>query len=164
MERGIGMKTGIDKTRCIQIGILVHNVEEASKEWAKFFGVEVPEVKVTDGYDETQATYKGEPCQGILRQAFFNFDNIQIELIQPADEQPSIWRDCLDRDGEGVHHISFGAKNTAGFLANCKAKGYDTLQTGEFYHGRYAYLDSFQKMKVIIETLEMDDADLSVSE
>jgi len=39
-------------------------------------------------------------------QAFFELGSVQIELIQP-DENPSVWREDLDKNGEGIHHIAF---------------------------------------------------------
>ena len=34
-------------------------------------------------------------------------DNIQIELVSPYGEGDSVWKECLERDGEGLHHLAF---------------------------------------------------------
>ena len=94
------------------------------------------------------------PCKGFTR-LFFHFDNIEVEVIQPADDAPSIWRECLDRDGEGLHHISFAVKNMAENLARWGYR-YAGPTKGEYPNGRYAYLDTLSNLKVILEFLEGD--------
>ena len=151
------MTAGIDKSKIVQIGILVHDVNKAAADWAAFLGVETPPVLVSDGYDKTGAIFRGESCDARLYQAFFNFNNIQVELIQPVDDTPSIWRECLDRDGEGLHHISFRVKNMAENMKDSEKLGYKTLQNGEYTGGRYAYMDALANLKIILEYLEDDD-------
>lgn len=151
------METKMDARRIVQIGILAHDVRKTAKKWADFLQVEVPEIEVSPGYEKSQAVYRGKPCHALLYQAFFDFDNIQVEIIQPADDTPSIWRECLDRDGEGLHHISFGVKNMAGNIEKCEELGMPVLQKGEYPNGRYAYLDALGSLKVILELLEDDD-------
>lgn len=151
------MTASIDKSKVVQIGILVHDVNKAAETWASFLGVEVPPITVSDGYDKTGALFRGEPCDARLYQAFFYFDNIDIEIIQPVDDTPSIWRECLDRDGEGLHHISFRVKNMGENVKDCERMGYKTLQKGEYTGGRYAYMDALANLKIILEYLEDDD-------
>lgn len=150
------MKASVDKTKVVQIGILAHDVKKAAEKWANYLGVDVPEVVVSDGFEKSGALYRGKPCDAKLYQAFFRFDNIEIEIIQPVDDTPSIWRECLDRDGEGLHHISFRVKNMADNIAECEKNGMSLLQKGEYPGGRYAYLDSMADMKIILEYLEND--------
>jgi catechol 2,3-dioxygenase-like lactoylglutathione lyase family enzyme len=146
----------IDKTKVVQIGILAHDVVEATAKWAKFLGVEAPKPSVTDGYEKTKAVYQGKPCHGLIYQTAFRFGNIEIEIIQPYDNTPSIWRECLDRDGEGLHHIAFAVKDMAGSISEAEASGYSLLQKGEYTGGRYAYMDAIADMKIILEFLEND--------
>ena len=151
------MEAKMDGRRVVQIGILSHDVRTTAQKWADFLHVDVPEIEISDGYEKSRALYRGQPCHARLYQAFFHFDNIEVEVIQPADDAPSIWRECLDRDGEGLHHISFAVKNMAENLARCEAAGMPVLQKGEYPNGRYAYLDTLSNLKVILEFLE-DDA------
>lgn len=149
------MEAKLDTTRVMQIEILTHNIQDTAEKWAKFLGIPVPEVFHSDGYDKTAAEYYGKPCYGRCYQAFINFENIQIEFIQP-DEEPSIWRECLDRDGEGLHHLAFGVKNMAENVKKCEDGGWGLQQKGEYTGGRYAYLNSIGDLKMITEFLEDD--------
>jgi catechol 2,3-dioxygenase-like lactoylglutathione lyase family enzyme len=149
-------KMAIDKTKVVQIGILVHDIIEATARWAKFLEVEPPKPTMTDGYEKSKAIYRGEPCHGLIYQTVFKFGNIEVELIQPYDNTPSIWRECLDRDGEGLHHIAFRVKNMADCIKETEESGYPLLQKGEYTGGRYAYMDALREMKIILEFLEDD--------
>ena len=66
---------------CTQIGILVHDIEKATKEYAEFFGVDVPPIGQTG---ENRAVYHGKPTPARTLQSFFDIGpNIQIELLSP---------------------------------------------------------------------------------
>lgn len=141
----------------IQIAILVKDIDPVVKNWAEYLGQPVPEVVLNNPYEVTQATYKGQPCKARLKQAFFNFDNVQMEIVSPADDLPSYWRDSLAERGEGVHHISFHVEDGQGFREHMEGLNMPRLQGGEYHHGRYSYYDSYDKLKVVIEALSFDD-------
>jgi 4-hydroxyphenylpyruvate dioxygenase-like putative hemolysin len=139
-----------------QVCFLTHDVIKTSKEWAEFLGVEVPEIINTGDRSETQVKYLGEESDARIKMAFFNVgENVSIELIEP-DEKPSVWRDCLDKDGEGFHHIAFIVKGMKEKIEICGKQGFKLLQTGESPGGRYAYIDANDKLKCLLELLEND--------
>lgn len=148
----------MDKKKVIQIGILVKDIQQTAKDWAEFLGVDVPKISRTAGVEVTHAVYKGEPCNGRIDQVCFDFDNIQIELISPVDEEPSFWKECLDRDGEGLHHIAFHTQEIEKDMEALEQKGYVVLQKGYWpdqpRDGAYAYADTVEKLKCTIELLD----------
>ena len=138
-----------------QIGIVVDNIEEAGKKWAEFFQVDVPPI-IGSGPDEiVKAEVNGERSDASCKMMFFAAQNIQIELIEP-DEKPSTWRDDLNKNGEGVHHLAFNIKGMKETIARLEANGIPLLQKGEYTGGRYAYMDSSKTFKTLIELLEND--------
>ncbi len=146
-------KLGI--TAVCQIGILVHNIEEAGKKYAEFFGMEVPPI-VTSGEPEVvKGKYLGEPSEAKCKLMFFDLDNMQIELIQP-DELPSVWRDDLNQKGEGIHHVGFQVKHSKDLAKKLEEDGIQTRMVGEYGNGGgcYHYLDTFEDLKMTIELLE----------
>jgi hypothetical protein len=139
-----------------QVGILVHDIEKTSREWAAFLGVDNPEIQLTGAIEEAQTKYLGQPSEARARLAFFNVgDNITIELIEP-DKNPSTWRNDLDKNGEGFHHIAFRIKGMKEKIELCGKQGFSLLQTGEYTGGRYAYIDANEKLKLLLELLEND--------
>ncbi|MBO9597700.1 MAG: VOC family protein [Cohnella sp.] len=138
-----------------QIGLLVRDIEKTSQAYADFFGVEKPKWFWTDVADVAQTEYRGSRSEARAKLAFFDMGSLQLELIEP-DHEPSTWRESLDKNGEGFHHIAFGIKGMKEKIAVMEARGMPLLQKGEYTGGRYAYLDSFQELKVLIELLEND--------
>ncbi len=151
------MSKSILGTRVVtQIGILVKDIEKASQDYADFLGVDNPGYIITDTIEKTQAEYRGEPCNARAKLAFFNVgDNLVIELIEP-DMNPSTWREDLDKNGEGFHHIAFVVDGMKEKVMLLERNGMPLVQKGEYTGGRYAYVDAREKLKLMIELLEND--------
>jgi hypothetical protein len=138
-----------------QIGILVHDIEARSQTYAKFFGVEKPQYSITDDANKAQTQYRGKRSAARAKLAFFDMGSLQLELIEP-DHNPSTWRESLDKNGEGPHHIAFVIKGMKEKIAVLERNQMPLLQKGEYTGGRYAYIDASRDLKVIIELLEND--------
>ena len=151
------MEKGILGTQVVtQIGILVKDIEEASQNYADFLGVENPGFTVTNVYEEARTKFKGKPTAARSRLAFFKVGaNLSIELIEP-DNEPSTWRESLDKNGEGVHHIAFVINGMKDKILKLEKNNMPLLQKGEYKNGRYAYFDCMKDLKVIVELLEND--------
>jgi methylmalonyl-CoA/ethylmalonyl-CoA epimerase len=138
-----------------QIGILVHDIEATSQAYAQFFGVEKPQYSITDDVDKAQAQYRGKRSAARAKLVFFDMGSLQLELIEP-DHNSSTWRESLDKNGEGPHHIAFVIKGMKEKIAVLERNQMPLLQKGEYTGGRYAYVDTLRDLKVIIELLEND--------
>ena len=139
-----------------QIGFVVNDIEATSQAFADFLGVEKPQWSLTDTIDKTQEEYNGKPCAARAKLAFFHVgETLDIELIEP-DQAPSVWRDILNKKGEGVHHIAFCIKGMKEKLIALEADGMKLMQRGEYTGGRYAYVDAVSQLKTIVELLEND--------
>jgi hypothetical protein len=150
------MERNLLGTRTItQIGLLVHDIEAVSRAYADFFGVEKPDWFWTDTLDKAKTQYLGEPSEARAKLAFFDMGSLQLELIEP-DERPSTWRDHLNENGEGVHHIAFGIEGMQEKVMLMEKNGMKLVQKGEYTGGRYAYMDTFHPLKVMLELLEND--------
>jgi methylmalonyl-CoA/ethylmalonyl-CoA epimerase len=151
------MENNILGTKLItQIGILVHDIEATSQAYAQFFGVEKPQCSITDEVDKTQTQYRGKRSAARAKLAFFDMGSLQLELIEP-DHNPSTWRESLDKNGEGPHHIAFVIEGMNEKIAVLERNQMPLLQKGDYTGGRYAYIDTLRDLKVIIELLENDE-------
>lgn len=139
-----------------QVGILVHDIESAIRDFDAFFGVKTHYI-VTDIEEKAQTRYLGAPTRARAKLAFYHVGpNVDIELIEP-DQEPSTWRHDLDQNGEGFHHIAFVIGGMKEKVALLQAKGMPLLQTGEYTGGRYAYIDANSTLKMVLELLENDN-------
>ena len=135
-----------------QIGILVRDIDAAAEAWASVMGVEKPPIDITDEYKDSRAVYNGEPTTGRCKVAHVQCGPMDVELIEP-DDRPTIWRDCLDKDGKGLHHVAFKCDDMDKGVAVMESLGFPLVQRACFDGGQYAYFDSVDKLKTITELL-----------
>jgi predicted CoA-binding protein len=100
---GALVKAAIDRSKVIHITILTRDISGSAGQWADFLQEKTPDVIITVAPDDANTPYLGKPCGRRLRRVAFDLDTIQTELLQPANDTPSIWKDALDRNGEGLH-------------------------------------------------------------
>jgi 4-hydroxyphenylpyruvate dioxygenase-like putative hemolysin len=118
--------------------------------------VEVPKVIISETEDKAKTRYHGQPTKARVKQAFFHFDNISLEVLEPVGG-PSTWKEFLDSNGEGVHHIAFEIKSMDDRIAEMQGRDVTLIQQGrwtDYSGGRYAYFDSNAQLAVILELLE----------
>jgi hypothetical protein len=137
----------------VQVGIVVKDIEKAAKAYADLLRVDVPQWSWTDTVDVAHTMFKGKPSPARAKLAFIQLKNITIELIEP-DSNPSTWREFLDAQGEGVHHIALEIKGMDDKISLLAQKGLPLLQKGDYTGGRYAYIDGTKALGVILELLE----------
>lgn len=142
---------GTDKV--VQVGIVVKDIEKASRAYAEILGLEVPAWSLTDTYDKAHTEFRGKPSEARAKLVFFELENLTIELIEPVGG-PSTWREFLDEHGQGVHHIAFEVKGMDEKIKLLGDRGISLLQKGDYEGGRYAYVDGTKNLAVILELLE----------
>ncbi|MBN2348054.1 MAG: VOC family protein [Bacteroidales bacterium] len=144
----------IPDKQMMQVGIIVKDIEKSSKAWAEFLGLEkVPESSIAAGSELNPTQYKGAPTDAKAKLAFFELDNITVELIQPIGG-PSTWQEFLDTKGEGIHHIAFNVKGMKGQIKNFENSGIPLIQHGGWETGEYSYMDGTNSLALVIELLE----------
>ena len=136
-----------------QIAIVVRDIEAAAARYSQVFGIEKPDIIVTDAYDKARTVYRGEASHAQAKLAFIRFGQVELELIEPIGE-PSVWKDVLDQRGEGVHHIAFWVPDTDAAVKHLDEHGMPMIQQGQFTGGQYTYVDSEPQLGVMLELLE----------
>lgn len=144
---------GLGTNVICQIGIVVRDIEQTAKAYADIFGMDMPQIRITDTEEISHIKFRGAPTQARAKLAFFQMGALSLELIEPVGE-PSTWKEFLDEHGEGVHHIAFRIKGMDEVLESLDGKGISAIQRGDYTGGRYAYVDSASALGVIMELLE----------
>jgi len=78
----------LDNHKMTQVGFIVSNIEKSAATWAKFLGMEVPDVMLAEGHHMNPTTYRGEPSDAKAKLAFFQLENITIELWRRRESPP----------------------------------------------------------------------------
>ena len=122
-----------------QNGYVVRDIEAALRHWTEVLGVGpffyIEKVPV-EGF-----TYRGRPSDVDVSIALANSGDLQIELIQPRNDAPSLWSDFLDAGHEGLQHVAFWTDRMDEELAAIKRRGLEIGQSGNIgKNGRFVYL------------------------
>lgn len=141
--------------RPTQIALVTNDIEATKKQFATFLGMEVPPTVDAGKFEVTGTEYLGRPSpEAGCNMAFFNLENITIELIQP-NENESTWRDYLEAHGPSLHHIAFNVENIHEGMDAMKNAGFKLTQWGKYGggDGAYAYFDCMKELNCFIELL-----------
>jgi hypothetical protein len=144
----------LDSREMTQVGIITDDIERAAGDWARFLGMEtVPEIILAAGHESKPTEYQNAPSEAKARLAFFQLDNITVELIEPLGG-PSTWQEFLDKHGPGIHHIAFQVKEMDPTVQAFEKGGIPKIQHGGWGTGEYAYMDGAGSLELIVELLD----------
>ena len=107
------------------------------------------------------STYRGYEVYGKTpdtidktKMMFVQIGSFQIELVQPVEGEP-IYKEFLNSQGEGVHHIAFTVDDLEGETAKLVDKGIPVITRAKFPNGAgFAYFDIRKTGNVIIELIQ----------
>ena len=146
----------LDDKAVFQIAFVTDDIERTGRWLSQVLDTSMPGIVTTAPRSEAETEYHGAPSEARCKLAFFDMGNVTIELIEP-DENPSCWRDFLDENGPGCHHLAFRIKGMKAKTIAFEKGGHPLLQRGEFTGGRYAYFDTEKQLGALVELLEFDD-------
>lgn len=138
-----------------QIGLVVDDIQKYVKSFAEVFGMERPEIQFTGLYQEAKTEYNASPTGARAKLAFFELENLTIEIIEPMGE-PSTWREFLETRGPGIHHIAFNVKSMDNSMEVLEKNHGKLVQKGKFEGGSYAYVDMSENLGLMIELLSFN--------
>jgi len=133
-----------------QIGYVVSDIQASMQHWVRhgagpwFYIQNV----VTDYF-----RYRGEDSAMTMSVAIANSGDIQVELIQPTNDAPSVYKDFLSSGREGAQHIAYWSTEYQDLYDRAMATGYTVVQEGSIggQQGRFAYLDTEFDQGTVIE-------------
>jgi 4-hydroxyphenylpyruvate dioxygenase-like putative hemolysin len=87
-----------------QIGYVVRDIDAAMDNWAKHG---VGPWFYVDRVQTDYFRYRGADSDMQMSVALANSGDVQLELIQPRNDAPSMYKDFLDAGREGMQHIAY---------------------------------------------------------
>lgn len=134
-----------------QVGFVVRDIRAAMRHWV---GCGVGPWFFAPSLDYSSFFYKGVPGRLKLSVALANSGDMQLELMTPLDDSPSMFRDFLDAGHEGMHHWCVWPDDYDDRLARALSSGWTIGQGGDSTRGKWAYLESSGHPGTIIELAE----------
>jgi len=130
-----------------QLGYVYKDIEKQAKIMESVYGVS--EFTVFDPV-KLRINYRGVKTKITVRGAFGQYNKTQLELIQLI-EGDSIYKEFLDQGREGLHHVLYVVDNLKAVINKYKEAGIEVIQSGRIMTSSYAYMDTEEKLGIIVE-------------
>ena len=138
-----------------QMAYVCRDIHEAMDRWAR--ELRVGPWFLIDEFAGIDAVYRGATATGKAALAMGFAGHMCIELIQPLDDKPSVWREGVERNGWGFHHFGVGSVDFDADLARHLEQGHDLAYEAKVpTGGRVAYVDTTADLPGYVELVEMD--------
>lgn len=98
----------MDIQRITEVGIAVHDLEEATRLFVDLFGASASEIYTVERYQ--------------MRYRMCRVGKVDFELMEPTGDSGVI-ADFLNKRGQGLHHIAFAVDDVAAGMDRLRAKG-----------------------------------------
>src|SRR4051794_31903740 len=137
-----------------QLGYVVPDIEAAMAYWSGTLGVGPffynPRVPI-ENY-----RYRGERYEPHNSVALANSGSVQVELIQPRNDVPSMYRDFLRAGHTGLQHVACWTENYDADLERLLGQGFKPVMGGEVgERGRFVHFDTEYHPGAVVELSEV---------
>ena len=140
-----------------QVAIAVNDVHKVAENHWNILGIgpwEIYEVKPPILYDRT---YRGKAGNFTYWLALTMVGPVQLELAQPISGD-NVYSDFIAEHGEGLHHLAFIVDDINKTTQTMNKEGFPTLMGGGFSDGGFAYYDTREPLKIILEAFQVPKA------
>lgn len=153
MENAEGRCTGLELKRAVQVGIVVPDLERATRLLTELFGIGPFRFIEWPNRPESKYYFRGKEETIKIRQAFTQAGPLELELIQPLEGEKNAYYEFLQQKGGGIHHILFEVENMDEAVQNLAAHQVEVLQAGTGIRPgtRWALLDTQALIGFLLE-------------
>jgi hypothetical protein len=141
----------------IQHAYVVKDIRKAIEGWVK--DLKVGPWFLIDRFSGEDAKYRGGPSHAESALAMSFAGHMNIELIQPVNDAPSVYWDTIKKRGYGFHHWGVASSNFDRDLEKYKQRGYEVAFFARVPSGgRVAYMDANNDLGGMVELIELGAA------
>ncbi len=120
----------IELKRPVQIGIVVRDLEQATRVLSSLFGIGRFHFIEWPNRADSRYYFRGKEEHIKIRQAFVQVGPLELELIQPLEGERNAYHQFLAEKGGGIHHLLFEVDDLDSTVRNLAAKDVGILQAG----------------------------------
>lgn len=136
----------------MQMAYIVEDIHAAIDEWVT--KLRVGPWFLLDHFTGERPVYRGEPSQADVAIAMAFAGHMNIELIQPNDDQPSVYKELIDTKGYGFHHWGLASAAVDEDVKRYEAMGMEAaFRAGVPTGGDVVYMDTHELMPGFIELI-----------
>jgi len=138
----------------IQTAYVVEDIPRAMQHWVE--QLKVGPWFLLEHFTGVDASYRGKPSEADVAIAMSFAGHMMIELIQPNDKAPSVYREIIEKRGYGFHHWGIGSKDFDRDVERYEKVGgelafFARVPSG----GRVAYMDTTAQLPGMVELIEL---------
>jgi hypothetical protein len=154
---------GQSQTGVFQMAYVVEDIHTEMGRWADQLGA--GPWHLIPAFAGVEPSFRGGPTDAAVSLAMGFAGHMCIELIQPLDDKPSVWREGVERHGWGFHHFGVGSLDFDADLARHVEQGHEVVYEAKVpTGGRVAYVDATKDLPGYVELCEVDEStDLTFS-
>ena len=144
---GPGVISGVQ-----QVALVVTSLDQTIQKYSEHFGIGPWWVALFEPPHLTDMRIRGETASYSMKIAIAWTGNVMWAIIQPI-EGPSIYKEFLEKHGEGIHHVlvEHEGKCFDSMIASFSSHRHTPLMEGRFGEVRFAYLDTEAPLKTVLE-------------
>lgn len=141
----------------IQMAYVVEDIHAAMNEWVG--KLRVGPWFLLDHFTGEEPVYRGQASTADIAIAMAFAGHMNIELIQPNNDAPSVYRELIERRGYGFHHWGRATCQFDRDLEQYRTAGHEVgficrVPSG----GRVAYMDTTKQLPGFVELIELGGA------
>ncbi|HEX5000112.1 MAG TPA: VOC family protein [Terriglobia bacterium] len=106
----------------MQMAYVVKDINDAMHWW--MHNCRVGPWFLLESFTGPEQRYRGEPTSADIKLAMSFSGHMNIELIQPKDNRPSVYKETIDRRGYGFHHLGIAFADVLMERAAFEKRGY----------------------------------------
>ena len=133
-----------------QVAIVVRDLRASMKHFWEELGVGPWKVWKFSSQNLTDMTLHGNPAEHSFIVGMAYVGDVSIELVQPLEGE-SIFKEFLDRKGEGIHHLKCSSQDAESIVEKFKKCGGNVLQSARIGDAAFHYLDTESRLGFILE-------------
>jgi len=138
----------------IQMAYVVSDIRAAMAQWT--LDLHVGPWFLLDHFTGDDPEYRGAPSRAAVTLAMAFAGHMQIELLQPLDDHPSVYREAISAQGYGFHHYGVGSRDFDGDIARYEERGYEVaFRAGVPTGGSVCYMDTRGALPGFVEIIEI---------
>jgi hypothetical protein len=140
----------------IQMAYVVTDIQRAMQLWIE--KLKVGPWFLLPNFTGIEPQYRGKPSQADVQLAMSFAGHMNVELIQPNNDAPSVYREVLEKRGPGFHHWGIATTHFDRDLERYRVSGHELaywlkVPTG----GRVAYMDTTATLNGFVELIELNE-------
>jgi hypothetical protein len=138
----------------IQMAYVVPDIHAAMSTWVE--KLNVGPWFLLEHFTGVEPQYRGRASTADSALAMSFAGHMNIELIQPNNDAPSVYREWIERRGHGFHHWGRATADFDGDLERYEGAGHDLAFFAKVPSGgRVAYMDTTRELPGYVELIEL---------